>query len=66
MENQKMASSNNELLKEILERLDNMNSSISSLQNDVTNIKKAVSDKDISFVEYEEEKKESTKGWFFN
>ena len=61
-----MVCSNNELLKEILERLDNMNSSISSLQNDVINIKKVVIDKDISFVEYEEPPKESTKGWFFN
>ena len=65
MENQKMASSNNQLLKEILERLDNINLSITSLQNDVINIKKVVLDKDISFVEYEEEKKEHTKGWFF-
>ena len=75
MENQKMACSNNELLKEILERLDSMNSTITSLQNDVINIKKVVIDKDISFVEYEEQPerhpvfeppKESTKGWFFN
>lgn len=75
MENKKTACSNNELLKEILEKLDSMNSTISSLQNDVINIKKAVIDKDISFVEYEEQperhpvfepKKESTKGWFFN
>jgi hypothetical protein len=75
MENKKMACSNNELLKGILERLDSMNSTITSLQNDVINIKKAVIDKDISFVEYEEQperhpvfepKKESTKGWFFN
>ena len=64
MENKKMACSNNELLKEILERLDSMNSTITSLQNDVINIKKVASDKDISFIEYEE-KKESTKGWFF-
>jgi prefoldin subunit 5 len=69
MENQKMASSNNQLLKEILESLDIMNSTITSLQNDVIYIKKVVSDKDISdkdisFIEYEE-KKESTKGWFF-
>ena len=75
MENQKMACSNNELLKEILERLDSMNSTITSLQNDVINIKKVVIDKDISFVEYEEQperhpvfepKKEFTKGWFLN
>ena len=74
MENKKMACSNNELLKEILERLDSMISRITSLQNDVINIKKVVIDKDISFVEYEEqperhpvfEPKESTKGWFFN
>ena len=55
MENKKMACSNNELLKEILERIDSINSTITSLQNDVINIKKVVIDKDISFVEYEEQ-----------
>jgi len=61
-----MACSNNELLKEILERLDSINLTITSLQNDVINIKKVVSEKDISYIEFEEPPKESTKGWFFN
>jgi|TARA_R100000734_G_scaffold5487_1_gene4741 hypothetical protein len=72
MDNKKLASSNNELLKEILENLSNITQRINLLQNDVVNIKKVVTEKDISYIEFEEPEKDdklsildNNRGWFF-
>ena len=75
MDKKNIATSNYELLKQINSTLENMNQRINSLQQEVKIIKKVVSEKDISYIEFEEQPerhpvfeppKESTKGWFFN
>ena len=71
MEHQKMASTNNDLLKDINERLNDFSKQLDSLQKDIKNIRRSVVsekkihfEKDILFVEYEEPIKESS--WWFS
>jgi len=73
MEKKNIASSNYELLKEINSTLENMNQRINSLQQEVKTIKKVVSEKDISYIEFEEPPKEdklsmldNNRGWWFS
>ena len=72
MEKKNIASSNYELLKEINSTLENMNQRINSLQQEVKTIKKVVTEKDISYIEFEEPEKndkleilDNNRGWFF-
>lgn len=72
MDNKKLASSNYELLKQINSTLENMNQRINSLQQEVKTIKKVVTEKDISYIEFEEPEKDdklsildNNRGWFF-
>tara|TARA_Y100000592_G_C5404088_1_gene284680 strand:- start:70 stop:288 length:219 start_codon:yes stop_codon:yes gene_type:complete len=72
MEKKNIASSNYELLKEINSTLENMNKRINSLQQEVKTIKKVVTEKDISYIEFEEPEKndkleilDNNRGWFF-
>jgi len=67
MDKKNIATSNYELLKQINSTLENMNQKINSLQEEVKIIKKVVSEKDISYIEFEEPPKEdNNRGWFFN
>jgi len=66
MDKKNIAFSNYELLKEINLTLQNINQRINSLQQEVKTIKKVVSEKDISYIEFEEPPKEdNNRGWFF-
>lgn len=72
MDKKNIASSNYELLKEINLTLQDINQRINSLQQEVKTIKKVVSEKDISYIEFEEPEKNdklsiinNNRGWFF-